>query len=346
MLSRSSFASRWGVVAALAAGVAASACGGAAASQNAESAASAGEAPATDPNDAALLSDGEAPAAPESASFSQGVEAIRAEKFEAARGLFDKAVQEQPSNAQAHFYLGVAQQNLGQLPEARASYEKAVELAPKLAEAWVNLTAIVLDSGDAAGALPLIEKGLAKNPKHPALSYNRALALSALGKSAEAVPAYRDALAADPTNLEIKYGYAEALIAAGSKDQGLKLLGELAQSDNADVLASTGRLLGRLEQFDGCITALNKALASKPAAELYVTRGLCQHGKKDDTAAFADFQQAIKTDANYAPAHYYAGMHLRMQGKKAEAKQALNRAVQIAGSEGVGKAAKKALESL
>ncbi|HKO94707.1 MAG TPA: tetratricopeptide repeat protein, partial [Polyangiaceae bacterium] len=224
--------------------------------------------------------------------------------------------------------------------------EKAVALSPKLAEAWVNLTAIVLDSGDAAAALPLIEKGLAQNPKHPALSYNRALALSALGKSAEAVPAYRDALAADPTNVEIKYGYAEALIAAGSKDQGLKLLGELAQSDNPDVLASTGRLLGRLEQFDGCITALNKALASKPAAELYVTRGLCQHGKKDDKAAFADFQQAIKADASYAPAHYYAGMHLRMQGKKAEAKQALSKAAQLAGEEGVGKAAKKALENL
>jgi tetratricopeptide (TPR) repeat protein len=341
MLSRSSLAGRWSFVALLATGVAASGCGGAAASQ---SPASAGEAPATDPSEAADPS--EPPAAPESASFSQGVEAIRAEKFELARGLFEKAVQEQPSNAQAVFYLGVAQQNLGQLPEARASYEKAVELAPKLAEAWVNLTAIVLDSGDAAGALPLIEKGLAKNPKHPALSYNRALALSALGKSAEAVPAYRDALAADPTNSEIKYGYAEALIAAGSKDQGLKLLGELAQGDNPDVLASTGRLLGRLEQFDGCITALNKALASKPAAELYVTRGLCQHGKKDDKAAFADFQQAIKTDPNYAPAHYYAGMHLRMQGKKAEAKQALNRAVQIAGTEGVGKAAKKALEGL
>jgi len=324
-----------GLLAALAVGVASLACGGAASSQSAET-------PLTDPNAA----EAEPQTAPESSGFSQGVEAIRAEKFDVARGLFEKVVQEEPKNAQAVFYLGVAQQSLGQLPEARASYEKAVDLSPKLADAWVNLTAILLDSGDAAAALPEIDRGLAQNPKHPALSYNRALALSALGKSAEAVPAYRDALAADPNNGEIKYGYAEALIAAGSKDQGLKLLGELAQGDNPDVLASTGRLLGRLEQFDGCISALNKALASKPAAELYVTRGLCQHGKKDDKAAFADFQQAIQTDPSYAPAHYYAGMHLRMQGKKAEAKQALSKAVQLAGTEGVGKAAKKALENL
>jgi tetratricopeptide (TPR) repeat protein len=337
MLSRSSLTGRWGALAALAVGSCTFGCGGAASSQ---SAASAGEEPPV------LTDEAEPQAAPESAGFSQGVEAIRAEKFDVARGLFEKVVQEEPQNAQAVFYLGVAQQNLGQLPEARASYDKAVALAPKLADAWVNLTAILLDSGDAAGALPLIDRGLAQNPKHPALSYNRALALSALGKNAEAVPAYRDALAADPNNAELKYGYAEALIAAGSKDQGSKLLGELAQGDNPDVLASTGRLLGRLEQFDGCIAALNKALASKPAAELYVTRGLCQHGKKDDKAAFADFQQAIKADPNYAPAHYYAGMHLRMQGKNADAKQALSKAVQLAGAEGVGKAAKKALESL
>jgi tetratricopeptide (TPR) repeat protein len=339
MLSRSSLVGRCGALAALSVGLATFACGGAASSQ---SAASASDAPLTDANDA----EAEPQAAPESAGFAQGVEAIRAEKFDVARGIFEKVVHEEPKNAQAVFYLGVAQQNLGQLPEARASYEQAVALAPKLADAWVNLTAILLDSGDSAAALAQIDRGLAQNPKHPALSYNRALALSALGKSAEAVPAYRDALAADPNNSEIKYGYAEALIAAGSKDQGLKLLGELAQGDNPDVLASTGRLLGRLEQFDGCITALNKALASKPAAELYVTRGLCQHGKKDDQAAFADFQQAIQADPNYAPAHYYAGMHLRMQGKKSEAKQALGRAVQLAGAEGVGKAAKKALEGL
>ena len=221
-----------------------------------------------------------------------------------------------------------------------------MELSPKLADAWVNWTATLLDAGDAAGALPIIDRGLAQNPKHPALSYNRALALTALHKPTEAVPAYRIALEADPSNVEIKYGYAEALIAAGSKDQGLKLLNELAQSDNPEVLASTASLLGRLEQFDACINAFSKAIARKPAAELYVQRGLCQHGKKDDEAAFADFQKAIQTDAKYAPAYYYAGMHLRTKGKKAEAKQALAKAVQIAGNEGVGKAAQRALDSL
>jgi tetratricopeptide (TPR) repeat protein len=318
------------------------ACGGAE-SAGKGPAAPTGSAP--DSPEAILGGDDAEAATPESPEFQQGVAAIRDQKFEEARAHFEKVVSAEPRNAQAAFYLGVAQQNLGQLAEAQASYQKATELSPKLADAWVNWTATLLDAGDAAGALPIIERGLAQNPKHPALSYNRALALTALHKSNEAVPAYRIALEADPSNVEIKYGYAEALIAAGSKDQGLKLLNELAQSDDPAVLASSGSLLGRLDQFDACIAAFSKAIDKKPAAELYVQRGLCQHGKKDDEAAFADFQKAIQTDPKYAPAHYYAGMHLRMKGKKAEAKQALNKAVQLAGDEGVGKAAKRALES-
>jgi tetratricopeptide (TPR) repeat protein len=287
-----------------------------------------------------------AAAAAASPEFNEGVADIRDGKFGAAEQIFQKVVAQQPHNAQALFYLGVAQQNQNQAAEARSSYEKAVQLDPKLSDGWVNLTALLLDQNDAASALPLVQKGLAQNPKHPGLLYNRALALSALGRTNDAVPAYRAALEADPTNAEIKYGYAQALVSTGSKEQAIKLLKELAESDNVDVLASSGRLLGQLDQFDPCIQALGKALARKPAAELYVARGLCEHGKKDEDAAFKDFEEAIHTDANYAPAHYYAGMHLRSKGKKAEARQALSRAVQIAGDQGVGKAAKRALETL
>jgi tetratricopeptide (TPR) repeat protein len=336
--------SRWAafVLAAFGLGVFGLGCGGGEAAGPGATAPGQGSAD----SDLASLQAGDAESSPPSPEFEQGVAAIREEKFDLARERFEKVVAAQPKNAQAVFYLGVAQQNLGQLPAAQASYQKATELSPELADAWVNWTATLLDAGDAAAALPVIDRGLAKNPKHPALSYNRALALSALHKSNEAVPAYRVALEADPNNAEIKYGYAEALIAAGSKDQGLKLLGELSNSDSPEVLASTGSLLGRLQQFDACIAVFTKAIERKAAAELYVQRGLCQHGKKDDEAAFADFQKAIQADANYAPAHYYVGMQLRMKGKKAEAKQALSRAVQIAGDAGVGKAAKRALESM
>jgi tetratricopeptide (TPR) repeat protein len=275
-----------------------------------------------------------------------GTDAIAAGDFERARGIFEQIASEQPSNAKAHFYLGVSQQNLGQGEAAVQSYERALQLDPKLTEAAVNLTAALLDAGDAARAEPVIERALANEPNHPGLLYNRAIAASMLGKKTEAVKAYREALGADPNNPEIKYGYAEALVVAGANSEARPLLAELAQADDVAVLASTARLLGRLEDFDGCVTALDKAILRDASAELYVARGLCHHGKKDDASAYADFQQGIQKDPKYAPAHYYAGMDLKQRGKKAEAKKALARAAELGGDSGVGKAAKRALDSL
>jgi tetratricopeptide (TPR) repeat protein len=298
------------------------------------------EAPTSSSPSELLADDGD------SSSFDAGVSAIGAGNFEEARRIFSEIVADQPGNAQAHFYLGVAQHNLGHNSEAIVSYEKALDLDPKLTEASINLTAALLDAGEAARALPVIERALGSNPGHAGLLYNRALALRAAGQDTAAVAAYRDALAADPANAEIKYGYAEALVAAGSTSEATKQLEQLGQSDSVDVLASTARLLGRLKQFDSCIKALTRALEKQASAELYVARGLCQHGKKNDTAAFDDFQRGVQQDAKYAPAHYYAGMHLKAQGKKPEARSALTRAAEIAGDEGVGKAAKRALEGL
>ena len=159
--------------------------------------------------------------------FRSGVDAISAGDFEKARGIFEKIASEQPSNAKAHFYLGVAQQNLDLRDPAIESYQKALSLDPKLTEASVNLTAALLDAGDAAQAAPIIERGLAAEPQQPGLLYNRALAASMLGKKTEAVRYYREALAVQPTNAEIKYGYAEALVAAGSTTEAQTVLAEL-----------------------------------------------------------------------------------------------------------------------
>jgi len=208
------------------------------------------------------------------------------------------------------------------------------------------MTAALLDAGEASRAAPIIDRSLASDPQNLGLLYNRALAASMLGKKAEAVGYYREALAADPKNAEIKYGYAEALVAAGSTTEAQAVLVELIQSDDVAVLASSARLLGRLDDFGGCIQALTRAIERQASAELYVARGLCQHGKRDESAAMSDFQRAIEKDASYAPAHYYAGMHLKSLGKKKDARAALTRAVELAGDEGVGKAARRALDGL
>ena len=62
--------------------------------------------------------------------------------------------------------------------------------------------------------------------------------------------------------------------------------------------------------------------------------------------AAAAYDQAIKLDPKYAPAHYYLGMHYKTAKKTKEAKAALEKAVELSGGKGVGEAAKKELEDL
>lgn len=289
----------------------------------------------------------EAPESPASSELNRGISAIREGDFAGARQILAELTQQSPSNASGQFYYGVALHNLNETDAAIVAYEKALKLDPKLAEAWVNLSAVQLDVGRPQEALGVVERGLAAQPNNGELLYNRALALQALDRPKEAVPAFARALEASPENAELKYHYAEALARAGDTAKARGLLESLvAASDQIEVLASSGRLLGWLKAFDACVTALNKAIGIKLSSELYVQRGLCKHGLKDEAGTLADFESALKQDPTFAPAYYYLGMHQKSQGKKAKAKQSLTKAAELAGDSGVGKAAKKALAEL
>jgi Tfp pilus assembly protein PilF len=117
-------------------------------------------------------------------------------------------------------------------------------------------------------------------------------------------------------------------------------------SDDVAVLASVGRLLGKLKAFDECIAALDNAIAKKDAAELHVDRGLCRHGKKDEKGAAQDFEAAVAADPKFAPAHFYLAQNKRDAGDKKGAKTEFEKAASLDPNGKLGAAAKKELGEL
>ena len=290
--------------------------------------------------------DRSAAAAPASSSkVKEGMDAIQAQDFAKAKLVLEAAVKESPKDAQASFYLGVADEGLGDAKGATESYKRALELDPKLSEASANLSGVLLDQGDAAGALAAADAGLKVAPKNTSLRRNRAVALDQTG-SKDAPAAFKDALEVAPNDKEVQYLYAESLARTGDQAGALAQLKPLVASDDVAVLASAGRLLGKMKAFDDCVTALDKAIAAKDVAELRVQRGICKHGKKDDKGAEDDFNAALKADANFAAAHYYLGQSKRAHGDKKGAKAELTKAAELDASGGIGAAAKKALAEL
>jgi tetratricopeptide (TPR) repeat protein len=281
-----------------------------------------------------------------SSAVQDGINAIHSQDFEKAKQILSEAHGANPSDPQAAFYLGVALENTDDLDGAVTSYKKALENDPKLMEASINLSAILLEREDYAGALEVVDAALGSGGKHALLLTNRAIALAGSGKSDEALEAYKTAVEASPDDLQLRFGYAQLLAQAGQSGAAVSQLKEVVKSSDPAVVGAAANVLGRLGAFAECIAGLDRALKEKEDADLHVRRGVCRHGMKDNAGAQKDYEAAIGVDANFAPAHYYLGRHLKAAGKKKQAKDHLTKAVELGKGSPIEKAAADALKGL
>lgn len=92
--------------------------------------------------------------------------------------------------------------------EARAAYRKALDLDPSLADAWVNLGRLLHEGGDAREAIQHYRKAIELRADDVVALFNLGVALEDLLMPQEAVLAYRTALAADPSCADAHYNLA------------------------------------------------------------------------------------------------------------------------------------------
>lgn len=280
-----------------------------------------------------------------SAKVQQGIDAIQAKDFAKAKSVLTEAHTADPEDPQAAFYLGVANEGLGDGQSAADLYRQALKLDPKLLQASMNLSALLLDMKQPAEAVKVVKAGLASAPKDPGLLMNLALATEAAGDKPGAIKAYADAVAAQPKNMELRFAYAENLAASGKGDEAAQQLGQVV-SDDPKLLAATGDLYARLHKFSECVGALDKAIQAKDLPGLHVLRGRCRHGMKDAAGEKADYEAALKLDDKLAAPHFYLGQLYKSQGKKKAAVAEFKKAAELGAGKKVGAAAKKAIAAI
>jgi tetratricopeptide (TPR) repeat protein len=290
-------------------------------------------------NAAAATPGAEQASSPEVAT---AMKAIEAKDYEKAKSLLATAIQKNPNDAQAYYYLGVTHASGGGDSAAAATnFEKAIALDPKLIDAYVNLSALKLEAKDAAGALATADKGLSIAKKQPDLALNRALALEALGKKSEAITAYADAVAARPEDCTLRISYAQLLAQASKKTEALGQVSAIRECKDTRLLAVAANVARQLGASADCVATLDAALKIEPHAALYVRRGMCREDLKDLAGATQDYKQALDKDAKFPPAHYYYGLTLRATDKPKACKE-LALAAELGGDQGIGPEAKKA----
>lgn len=261
------------------------------------------------------------PAAPASGDdVKKGIAALRAGDVNGARAAFEVAVKTNPNKADAHHYLGVVDDQMGNKVEAEKHYRKALELDPNLEESAVNLAALLLEGGKNDEASALMKRAIAKNPKNAALHVNLGMALS--GKDdAGAAKAFEEAIKLEPANGIHLVTYASQLAKTGKKDEAITRLkqAEKVAASDPGVLASIGLEYKGMKDFKSCVAVLDKAVGQKDVAELRIYRGACKLGLKDLPGATTEFKDAVAKEPNNAVAHYSLGNALADAGKLADA---------------------------
>ena len=95
---------------------------------------------------------------------------------------------------------GVDAAQSGKLDQAAAAFRKAVEVDPTDAEAWDNLGVGLVRAGDEARGVEAFRRALRAVPGHPEAHRNLAVVLDRQGRGAEAARHYRAFLAKSPAD--------------------------------------------------------------------------------------------------------------------------------------------------
>jgi tetratricopeptide (TPR) repeat protein len=301
-----------------------------------------GQKKADEPDNTSLLEpDTQGEQAPSSEEVKRAIDLIKAENFSEAATILEKETKNSPEDPQAAFFYGVSLENTDRQQEAIGWYKKAIQLQPKLLEASHNLSALLLEQEDFAGALAVVDEALKIAPEEPGLLANRAISLDMLQKP-EAIGAYEAYLKVKPDDQPNRFNYAVALALNGREADAKKVLSEIKTTD-VSLLGDVGALYMKLGDPPGCIKLWDSVLASNKTAEGLVHRARCKLGSGDKKGGMADLKDAVATDDKSSVAHFYLGVVLKKEGKAADGKKHLQKAIEVGGGDEFAQAAKKAL---
>jgi tetratricopeptide (TPR) repeat protein len=276
----------------------------------------------------------------------RGMAYLKNNRPEDAKTHLEKSLELKPS-ADAHYYLGLAKEKLNDKPGAIESYKKALEIDGKLAEAAANLGAIYLDDPPRPDeAIAVLTAGLAKSPGDPRLGQNLAYAYGLKGDVPSSSKQY-DSVLAKGDDAMVRFAYGTMLFEHKELDKAAEQLKKALAGlkDDAPLLVTVGRMLGGSKAFGDCVTAFDRAIKLKATEpEWFVRRGTCRHEIKDESGAQDDFKAAIKVDPKFAAAHYYLGLSLLGEHKRAGAVASLEKAAALGGD--IGKVAKAKLDDM
>ncbi|MFP6686615.1 MAG: tetratricopeptide repeat protein, partial [Polyangiaceae bacterium] len=146
-------------------------------------------------------------------NFDRALAYLKRGAYAQALPELQKTLRVQQTNAEAWYYMGLCQDQLGKRPQAAQSYERAILLKPSLTEPRINLAAIYLEPPlQTARAIELLIAALKQQPKAPDIHENLGYAHGLNKDHARSADHYRQASALGP-NPRVSLAYGDVLFA-------------------------------------------------------------------------------------------------------------------------------------
>jgi predicted O-linked N-acetylglucosamine transferase (SPINDLY family) len=164
------------------------------------------------------------------------------------------------------YQSAVAQHQAGRLPEAEALYRRALELDPSLADAWNDLGILFTDLHRVGDAIAAYRKAISVRPQMAEAHVNLAIALLQSGQTAPAIDSCRRAVVLRPDFAPAYNLLGNACYFSGRLGEAIAAYARAIelQPDLVEALNNLGLALHETGQLDAAAEALRRALALRP----------------------------------------------------------------------------------
>lgn len=135
---------------------------------------------------------------------------------------YTKAIESDPTFAEAYINRGAAYGKSGKNDLALADFNKGIELDPKAANGYFNRSLLYSDMKKLDLAIKDHDSYLQLNPGNIPILYERAVAKRALGRPMEAIADFNECLRLDPNQPDIFLERSRAYKDLGKKDEALR----------------------------------------------------------------------------------------------------------------------------
>jgi tetratricopeptide (TPR) repeat protein len=237
----------------------------------------------------------------------RGVAYMELKYFEKSTKDFEQAIRINPNYAEAYCNLGSSLKNINKPNEALNNYNLAIKINPNFADAYSNRATILIDYGEYIKAIDSCDRAININPNKFDAFFNRGIAFEKIGELKESINSYKQAIRINPNYIIAYINLANLMNKSNLIDEAINNyhIAIKIKPDCAEAyygLATIFRELGLLKESEE-----NFNLAIKFNPNFYDALNnfgvlLQELGRLDE--AKLKYKSAIKIMPSLADAHY------------------------------------------